>query len=197
MLWPQKTLSQKAPLTFGRSTNGSSMSLAPVTLNLLSIYSPKENGIEKIIISGDSAGGGLCLTLAYRLIQDKDVLPDGILSYYPALRCSEYNFYPSLLWSLKDPFTSLCVMMGIMDLYTGDFKDLKNSYLCPFYGSNEVLKQLPPIEIVIGDRDFLYDDSLRLVHRLAYFPLHFSFYFLGLSIALLSWTFIRTFTTRL
>lgn len=57
---------------------------------------------EKILVSGDSAGGNLTIALTMLCIEKHFRVPDFIVPIYPAMNLSLRNFSPSLILSLDD-----------------------------------------------------------------------------------------------
>lgn len=126
----------------------------------------EEYGIERVVLSGDSAGGNLAMGVAMRLIQDKDVLPDGILAVYPALRVDLEDFSPSFLYSFDDGLLSLPILKKIIELYAPNPEDRKSPFVSPIFAPDELIKELPKVEMLVGERDPLHDDCPRLALRL-------------------------------
>ena len=122
---------------------------------------------HKIVVVGDSAGGGLALALTYRALTRRVRPPDGLLLVYSALSADGNRPTPSYLLGLKDPMLSL----GLMDLcarsYTPeDANPSSDYYLSPILAPDNLLQQLPPVRLIAGSKDPLLDDSWRLFDRL-------------------------------
>lgn len=132
-----------------------------------------EHGVQKIILSGDSAGGNLAVALTLRLIHDGDILPDGVLVFYPALRVEKEFFTPSFLFTLEDGLLPSTVAMSLKDMYVKPDQNTHDPFLSPIYAPDEWLRHFPPTEIYVGNKDFLHDDCVRLTERLKYLFLPF------------------------
>lgn len=61
---------------------------------------------EHIILSGDSAGGFMCVAVTILAILRGVKLPEGILMHYPAISTDINEFFPSLLLGLDDTLLS-------------------------------------------------------------------------------------------
>ena len=123
-------------------------------------------GAKQIIITGDSAGGGLALVLLAlaqaEALENKIPAPVAAVAISPwtdlALTGaslsskSEVEFY--LTYSGLEHFRSLYKGTGSVD-----FKD---PLFSPLYG---VLDGLPPLQIHVGSSEILLDDTLRYVER--------------------------------
>ncbi len=128
---------------------------------------------ERIAVSGDSAGGNLCL---YCAIKDKEAgknMVKVVVPYYPTVNmCGKEDKYYHPKTSKLDiapkyekyvlPMMS---MMGSMSM--GDFlgiKDVENPYLSPYYAD---LTGLCPTLLMVGSHDFLFFECKAFAHKLA------------------------------
>jgi acetyl esterase/lipase len=59
-----------------------------------------------VILTGDSAGGNLCILVTMMAIMRGTRVPDGIFLMYPVLDLDRKEFYPSRLFSIDDPLLS-------------------------------------------------------------------------------------------
>lgn len=107
---------------------------------------------KKIMIGGDSAGGGLALATALRLKDEKLPMPGciALLSPWTDLTCSGAS-----LAGARDEF-----MQGAAR-YAADHS-LHTVGLSPLFGD---MSGLPPILIQVGSDEALLDDSTRLEKR--------------------------------
>lgn len=117
---------------------------------------------EKIIIAGDSAGGGLALALVLYLRDHNLPLPGGmiLMSPWADLTCSGdshiYNFD-------KDPqFGGTKDNMLYNNPYVGDW-DPKHPYISPVFGSYE---GFPPVLLQAGGDEVLLSDTLTIAEKL-------------------------------
>jgi len=108
---------------------------------------------ENILISGESAGGGLCLALLLALKERNIALPVAAVSISPwtDLTCSGDSYRTKNKVSLA-PLNSWTVFSKY---YVGENK-ATNPLISPVFGD---LKGLPPILLNAGADDELYDDG--------------------------------------
>lgn len=118
-------------------------------------------GAERIVVSGESAGGGLALALLSFLSAEKDTLqPAGAAVMSPwtdlTLTGSTYETRAE-----ADPIFTKDVFKGFVAAYLNgvDATDPKAS---PLYAR---LEGLPPVRIDVGDDEVLLDDSIRYADR--------------------------------
>ena len=114
-----------------------------------------DQGISKIAVVGDSAGGNLALVL---LSIDKS--PVGAVAISPvtdlALTGESYATRAE-----ADPYFTKPQVAGLVHSYLGR-TDPTNPLASPLYGD---LSGLPPIRVHVGDDEVLLDDSRRYVER--------------------------------
>ncbi len=118
-----------------------------------------EHGLspEKVVIAGDSSGGGLAIALTV-LLRDNDVpLPAAIacLSPWADLELSGESITTR---AQVDPICSLEESQYHAAHYIGKH-DPRAPLLSPLYAD---LHSLPPILIQVGDREILLSDAIRL-----------------------------------
>ena len=129
--------------------------------------------IRNIIISGDSAGAIMVLSLVYLLItinQYENVnikLPDLILLEYPTTYCGEDNVTNSLILSIKDMVFDPVFLKYVRDCYVGDYKNMNDPFLNPIKADEKILKYLPRTRIFFGSTDPLRDDSIRILYPIS------------------------------
>jgi monoterpene epsilon-lactone hydrolase len=122
-----------------------------------------DKGIEKIAVTGDSAGGNLALVLL-SIVSGKrgDSAPVGGVAISPvtdlALTGETYETRAE-----ADPYFTKSQVVGLVASYLGK-ADPKNPLASPLYGD---LGGLPPIRVHVGDDEVLLDDSRRYVERAA------------------------------
>jgi len=120
-------------------------------------------GAERIVLAGDSAGGGLALSLLSILAADEakeTPLPRGaaVLSPWTDLALTGASLTTR---AEADPIFTRDVLRSLADAYLGghDPADPKAS---PLYAR---LGGLPPVRIDVGDDEVLLDDSVRFAAR--------------------------------
>jgi epsilon-lactone hydrolase len=116
-------------------------------------------GAERIVVVGDSAGGGLTLALLSILAADKTkgvVQPVGaaVMSPWTDLALTGDSFEKR---ADADPIFTRGVLQGFADLYLQG-QDAANPKASPL---NARLADVPPIRIDVGDDEVLLADSVR------------------------------------
>ena len=114
-----------------------------------------EQGAENVSIYGDSAGGGLAISLAQLLVQRGAPRPRQMVLLSPWLDVSMTN--PAIV-TIDDPLLSVSSLKRSGALWAGGL-DTTDPSISPIYGS---LLGLPPTTIYSGSRDLLSPDVLRL-----------------------------------
>src|SRR5579883_780286 len=119
-----------------------------------------DSGIRGIVISGESAGGGLCLALMFALRDAGLPLPTAAALFSPwtDLTCSGDSVLAN---------DRRCAMLSGsgLRLAAGDYlgaADPRNPLASPLFGD---LHGLPPLLIHVGREEVLLDDSIRLAER--------------------------------
>jgi len=122
-----------------------------------------DKGINKIAVTGDSAGGNLALVLlsiARGQAYNGGLAPVGAVAISPvtdlALTGESYQTRAE-----ADPYFTKSQAAGLIASYLGE-RDPKNPLASPLYGD---LSGLPPIRVHVGDDEVLLDDSRRYVER--------------------------------
>ena len=117
---------------------------------------------EKIVVAGDSAGGGLALALVMYLRDHKIPMPAGLvlMSPWTDLTCSgeshETNFH-------RDPqFGGTTDNLLHNSVYIGD-ADPTEPYLSPMFGWFE---KLPPVLMQVGSEEVLLSDTLVVADKI-------------------------------
>lgn len=115
---------------------------------------------ERIAVSGDSAGGGLALTLLTHLHEHDLPQPAAYVGFSPwtdlavtGTSVQERN--------ARDPWLDAALVEPAARAYAGDIP-LHDPRVSPLYGD---LAQLPPTLVHVGSEEILFDDAARLVAR--------------------------------
>lgn len=116
-----------------------------------------KQGIDasKIVIAGDSAGGGLAIATLLKLKDDKLPLPGAAVCLSPWLNL-ENNGASVKQLGKKDPMIDKPAM-DVFALHYAPKKNLKDPLISPTHGN---LEGLPPIYIQVSQSEILYDDTL-------------------------------------
>ncbi|MBP2549738.1 acetyl esterase/lipase [Neorhizobium galegae] len=117
-------------------------------------------GEGSLFLMGDSAGGGLTLSVAMQTARQAIPPATGVILLSPWLDVS-MSAPEQVKIAVSDPMLMLPGLMSAGQLYAG--KRATNDPLpSPLYGS---LAGLPPIQIISGSRDVLVTDSRRLAEK--------------------------------
>ena len=114
-----------------------------------------------VIITGDSAGGNLALSLVLKLKEQERLLPRGIvlMSPWTDLTGEGKTFQTK---AELDPVLDKEYIDRMTKAYAPDM-DLTDPYISPLYGD---FGGFPPVYIQVGENEILLDDSLRLYKNL-------------------------------
>lgn len=118
---------------------------------------------SRIIIAGDSAGGGIAAALLQQLKRTPDVpLPAGtlLLSAWLDMTLSGDSYRTR---EAQDPVHQTKMLALLARLYAGAGADLSNPLLSPLFGD---LTHLPPTLLQVGDCEVGLDDSTRYASQL-------------------------------
>lgn len=113
-----------------------------------------------LVISGDSAGGGLCLSLLLRLRERGIPLPAGAALYSPLTDLAGTG--ESLVRNDKRCAMFSRSRMGMAPSFYLGNADPRSPLASPLYAD---LAGLPPLLIHVGEDEVLLDDSTRLADR--------------------------------
>ena len=114
----------------------------------------------RVVIAGDSAGGGLTLATLLALRDAGDPLPAAAVLFSPWTDLAVTG--ASMVSRAKaDPMVSSLSLMETIQWYIGE-RDPRTPQISPLYAD---LRGLPPLFIQVGDNEVLLDDSTRLAER--------------------------------
>ena len=115
---------------------------------------------ENIVLAGDSAGGGLCIALQYKIRAEGLPLPlcSVLLSPYVDLTGTSHSLKRN---AQNDRFLDVFEMRRWAEYYAGPHH-LENPLISPLYGD---LGGLPPMLVQASESEVLYDDSCQLVEK--------------------------------
>ena len=110
-----------------------------------------------VILTGDSAGGNLALTLTLKLKEQGRMLPRGLvlMSPWTDLTSSGESFQEK---AELDPVLNEAYINKMIKAYARD-KDLEDPYISPLFGD---FTGFPPTYIQVGSNEILLSDSIRL-----------------------------------
>lgn len=115
---------------------------------------------EKIILGGDSSGGGLALSALVKLREEGTSLPSKafMISGVFDMTLSGETMQAD---AGKEPFLTLEDLKHWQQTY---FEDLDSPLLSPYYAD---LSDLPPILLLAGEHELWLSDSVRVQEKLA------------------------------
>lgn len=118
---------------------------------------------ERIIVAGDSAGGGLALALALRIKAGPEAprLPAGLVLISPWLDLT-LTATSLAANSACDPVLQLVLLEPARRMYAPDGR-YDDPFVSPLFGT---LAGLPPVLVQVGTREILLDDSRSLAARM-------------------------------
>lgn len=120
-----------------------------------------DQGFEKIIIMGDSAGGGLTLTTLQQTISSLIKPVAGVVfSPWTDLTFSGDSWKDS---TIKDLLISRATLEKSADQYMNNASP-KNPQVSPLFGKME---NLPPLLIQVGTNEYLLDDAINFAYAAA------------------------------
>ncbi len=116
------------------------------------------NPNRRIILSGDSAGGGLALALAMKLRDEKGRLPDDLILFSPwtDLTCRGDSFASK---AKVDPMFTTSMPRDCSHYYAPEGVDMTDPYISPAFGD---VSELPRCLILCGGNEILLSDSESL-----------------------------------
>ncbi len=128
---------------------------------------------EKIILSGDSAGGNYALALtniliALNLKENKNSykIPDFLLPVYPACSFVKGNMSLSLSLSINDSILNAKSSGNIGIRYRGRYPNDLDSFLSQITANDKLIKNYPKSRFFIASHDPLRDDCIRLLYKM-------------------------------
>ncbi|WP_312165550.1 alpha/beta fold hydrolase [Phenylobacterium sp.] len=120
----------------------------------------EEAGPAKVTVVGNSAGAGLGLAAAQWLRDTRYRQPDGLVLVSPALNASVDHDERKAI-AARDPMLDIPGILEAARLYAGDL-DVAHPYVSPLNGD---FRDLAPMIVFAGTRDFLYPDSVDLAAK--------------------------------
>ncbi len=119
-------------------------------------------GAKDVIVTGDSAGGNLALTLCLKLKKEKRMLPKALflMSPWTDMTASGESYETR---KDVDPVLDAEYIDKITKVYVPEGQDLKDPFLSPLYAD---YKNFPTVYIQVGDNEILLDDAVRLRNKL-------------------------------
>jgi acetyl esterase/lipase len=120
-----------------------------------------ESGYKKIIVAGDSAGGGLSLATIFKARDLGWNLPFATILISPWVDLTQSGETIKTKATI-DPLIAPELLEVFASKYCAQ-EDPTNKYLSPLFGD---MKDMPPTIIQVGSKEILLDDSYRLAKKL-------------------------------
>lgn len=117
-------------------------------------------GAGNVVVTGDSAGGGLALALAHRLRDTGQPLPAALILLFPWLDVTMSGTDQPALQK-KDPLLSIPRLREAGAMWAGD-GDPSHPAASPLFADQS---GLPPTLVLVGTHDVLLSDSRRFAGR--------------------------------
>lgn len=120
-----------------------------------------ERGIQRIVVTGDSAGGNLALALLLLVAAEPAAIqPSGAVLFSPITDLA----MTGSSWQTRAEADPLFVREQAAELIQAYLNghDPKDPLASPLYGN---FVGLPPVRVQVGDDEVLLDDSVRFVER--------------------------------
>ncbi len=116
---------------------------------------------QHIALAGDSAGGGLAVSLMLALKARGDAMPAAaaLLSPWTDMEAKGESYETR---AAADPFHQRAMILALARAYLGRGGDPRNPLASPIHGD---LAGLPPLLIQVGERETVLDDSRMLAER--------------------------------
>jgi len=102
---------------------------------------------NRIILTGDSAGGNLTIAVTMLAIANDVRVPDFIFPLYPALLALPLPS-PSRLLSIMDPLLGIGILMKCLECYVGNASGY-DPFLSPSLCPADILRHFPPTYIQV------------------------------------------------
>jgi acetyl esterase/lipase len=118
-------------------------------------------GLSRVVVAGDSAGGGLALSLMLSLRDAGHALPAMAVCISPSTDLAKTGESIRTRAHL-DPLVSVSGTHVLARRYLGENGDPTHPLASPLYGE---LKGLPPLLVMVGTHEILHDDSTRLADK--------------------------------
>jgi len=118
-------------------------------------------GSENIAVMGDSAGGGLTLSLAHALRDQDGMKPERLVLLSPWLDATGTHPDQPVI-EKKDTMLAVAGLKGCGKMYAGDLP-VNDPRVSPLFGDHA---DLPPVQVFTGTHDILLPDGQRFRDRM-------------------------------
>ena len=111
--------------------------------------------ISRVVLYGDSAGGALALSVALELRSQSEIVVDRVVAIYPVVEWTGIDLWPGMSRYLGAATER--------DIDPADPR-LRDARLAP--GMALELQNLPPVQLAVGSRDRVLEQTLSFAYRL-------------------------------
>ncbi|OAK56234.1 hypothetical protein A3K89_17315 [Rhodococcoides kyotonense] len=119
-----------------------------------------QEGVEHVVLVGDSAGGGLVVSAAIALRDSGSQPPDAVIAMSPLVDLAGEGESLTTRAHL-DPLPAAVLVENMGGLYRGEV-DARHPIASPLHGD---VSGLPPFFVLVGTDEGLHDDAVRLVDK--------------------------------
>ncbi|MCW2830483.1 MAG: putative lipase/esterase, partial [Aeromicrobium sp.] len=113
---------------------------------------------RRVVVSGDSCGGGLAVSTLLTLRSAGDPLPAGVFLISPLLDFAAEGGSATTNDGI-DPLISKAMVVEMGKVYIGDIDPHEHPTASPLWGTHE---SLPPMYLTAGSTEVVRDDAARL-----------------------------------
>jgi triacylglycerol lipase len=139
------------------TSHGRAQIVIPDMADLISAQIAR-HGSDNVSVYGDSAGGGMALSVAQLLVSRGEPTPGRMVLISPWLDVTMSN--PAIAW-IDDPVLRAASLRRAGQQWAGELSSI-DPLVSPIHGS---LDGLPPTAVYCGNLDILAADTLRLQER--------------------------------
>lgn len=122
---------------------------------------------KRIILTGDSAGASICLSLTYLLIIHCVRLPDILILNYPACETDLESMSNSQLLVYRAHLLHYKFLSYCIESYAGSYVNKSDYILNHVKAPKELLKKMPKTAFLIASGDVLRDGAIRIIEKIA------------------------------
>lgn len=116
---------------------------------------------QNIILLGDSAGGGLALSLIHKLKAGNVNLPKVCIAIFPSVDLREVSIQEGYNHVGLGDSPDVAILNELLDLYCMD-ESKENPLISPIFGE---LEGFPPTFVQVGTKDFLYTQNQAFLQK--------------------------------
>jgi len=134
------------------------------------LYEHKEElGCETVVNFGESGGGNLCLTTAFKTLKEgRPELLDGSFCFCPEASADMFDERHPSMFENAGYWLNMAnePTQRFVDMYTADLKDKKNPLAWAIEAKPADMKGMKPVMIIVNELDPLRDTGLEVYRNL-------------------------------